>query len=544
MRVGLVVGLSGALCFFWAAQPLSAQAPAGESPAEQEFSREGRAPPGKPPALLKFRTGVSTALPPPEFRLRHPTVRPDATHELESLLDALFAAGPLLPGLPGGLPRMPRLAGSPRTRELAPAPTDAGAERLLLVPLGEGNAARAQTRERAAEVPIGLQRHPTINFGFLDAVPFTFGSGADAIVPAQVSFAISTEIRHADNIASVPRARAVQDTIVEYTPLLRILVGAAPDRRGDLSAAPEYHLQLEYLPTVLQLVRPELVRTAQRARGEFGLVTPITSALLRLEYDENLFRFGSRDSVEDSYTLFEVSPLLTYALSLKSLLHVQAIYDLITLPTRGTGRSEYAFEAGLDWELSPKTKFGIGSEVRRIIFEARALGILDSESAYVTLTWKPSPKLSFQIRAGVELRQLRREPPNGERIDPVILSVINWTPDATTRVNAGIRVQSRPSVTQQGELYQEIRLTVDATHDLGSRFYTRGEVVATRREYDTGRRENELLLRPALGYHTSLGRGFDAFNWEVFYQFRLGRSNIVNRDFTQNVLGLQTTLYF
>src|SRR5205823_10331522 len=109
------------------------------------------------------------------------------------------------------------------------------------------------------------------------------------------------------------------------------------------------------LPTVLELARAGTSRTLQRLRGEAGRASPISYTSVRFEYDENLFGVGGRDSPEETFTLFELSPLLEYHLSTKSTLQAQGTYDRITLANQNTSRRDYILDLSLDVETSIKT---------------------------------------------------------------------------------------------------------------------------------------------------------------------------------------------
>ncbi len=445
-------------------------------------------------------------------------------------------AAPTLPLLP--LP--PAFATPPTEQQVSTAPLLR--ERFVeAAPPGS----RLNVRERAAEVPLGLQRHPGRDFApATDTAGFSLRLPGTGEVAAQLNFGLQTEIRYSHNVDAVPTRFAREDTVMETTPQVRLQVGDPPGPRRERSTDSENYLQLEYLPTVRQLLGNGTSRTLQRTRGELGRANPVSTAAIRYEYDENLFSVGGLDSPEDSFTLFELAPRLEYRPSVRTLLRAEGTYDRIKVQGGATDRADYILDVSLTWEYSAKTLLGTGVEVRHIEFDEADLGKVDYEYSYLALTWRATAKLLLQARGGLELRQLDRPAESGNQGEPATTILLNWVPSDSTRVNAGFRLRNQPSVTGRGDLYRDARFGLDATHDLRHDFYVRGEIIVRQRDYETGRRESEFTVRPALGYRPLTGRAVDNFQIELFYQYRNFDSSLPSSDFEQVTVGLQSSISF
>src|SRR5260221_4828980 len=198
---------------------------------------------------------------------------------------------------------------------------------------------------------------------------------------------------------------------------------------------------------------------------------------------------------------------------------------------------------GIDWETSAKTRIGIGGELGHITFDDPGIAAQDYEQGYLAWAWKPTAKITFQTRTGVELRKfVIASKPN--RTSLVTTTVLNWQPDEKTRVSFGIRVHKQPSLSRNGALFQDVRIAADVRHDFGWNLYVRGEVSIDHRYYDFGLTQTDVVFRPAFGYHTEVGRLFDSLNIEAYYQYQQRYSNQLESNFGRNIFGLQSTVYF
>ena len=201
-------------------------------------------------------------------------------------------------------------------------------------------------------------------------------------------------------------------------------------------------------------------------------------------------------------------------------------------------------DTGFDVTTSVKTTVGLGLEIGEICFDAIQFGAQHYQQVYFSGSWKPSVKVTFQTRVGVEVRQLVGKPPRADRVSPVIATVLNYAPDAATRINLGLRVHNEPSVSVNGALLQETRLGADIRRELGKNLYARVEASAIWRNYDNPLQQFETNFRPAIGYHSEPGRFFDSVNVELFYQHRRVDSNAPDSSYDRNIFGIETTLFF
>ena len=70
---------------------------------------------------------------------------------------------------------------------------------------------------------MSLQRHPLRNLETFQGVqPFTLRLPSEMGAQAQLSLGLQTEVRYNDNVNNAPRALAVGDTIIEWTPVIRM----------------------------------------------------------------------------------------------------------------------------------------------------------------------------------------------------------------------------------------------------------------------------------------------------------------------------------
>jgi hypothetical protein len=282
----------------------------------------------------------------------------------------------------------------------------------------------------------------------------------------------------------------------------------------------------------------------QSVTGEIGRASPVVLSAVRFLYDEDLFGVQGENSAEDSFTISEISPLIEYSLTSKTTLRAEGTWRQVTPGDPTAGRTEYILTAGIACATSVKTTIGIGTELGHIRFDQAAFGEQNYGQGYVSMAWQAAPKIRFQTSVGAELREFDSPTPKPDRVSPVATVIVNWLPDESTRINVGFRVRNQPSVSFRGSTFQEIRLGADAIHEMPQHFYLRGEAAVTQRKYDTGARELETTIRPAVGYRTNLSRLFDSLNVEFFYHFRLIDSNQPAGDRERNLFGIESTLFF
>ena len=404
---------------------------------------------------------------------------------------------------------------------------------------------RVNPLQRPPETPIQLQRHPERNLAQdPQNMPFTLRTTAGGAIVVQASFGLQTAVWYNDNYTAVPNDRAIAETILEIRPVIRLNLGSPPGPRLEKSLETEWFAQLQYLPAIHVLAAAGTSRTLQRMIADVGRTNPIVSTAVHFQHDENIFGATGDNSREESYALTELSPILIYSPSARTSLRASGFYRRITQDNPTSNRTEHFVDTGIDLATSVKTSIGVGSELGHIDFDVSEFGVQNCQQGYLSFAWKPSPKVSFQTRAGVELREFERPLPKPDRVSPVVAAILNYAPDPVTRINLGLRVHNEPSVSQTGALFQEVRLGVDARRDLGWNLYARAEIALSWRSYDTKLEQCETTLRPAIGYHTDRGRIFDSVNIELFYQYRRLRSNAIDADYDRNIFGIETTIFF
>lgn len=480
--------------------------------------------------------GPTTQLQLPEAVTSGPETAPHASNRRE-LFPAMLETRPQFRGMPG----VPRVAapmpGTARNYALPGAVARVGGP-----PLGT---APSRADARPPETPAFFQRHPGRN---LDprggAAAFTWRSSSDAKVLAKLSIGLQSDTRHTDNLANAPRSQAIDDTIMEWRPIFQFEMGSPPVGSTADASSTDYLFRLRYAPALRMLLDAGTSRTLHRVAGEIGRVSPVLTSIIRFEYDENIFGAQGDNTVEESNTVSEVSPLLEYHLSAKTAVRAEGTWRRIAPQESTTQRSEYLLETGIACAATAKTTLGTGLELGYIIFDRAQFGIQNYVQTYVSMAWQASQKIRFQTRLGVELREFDAPAPKPSRVSPVATAVLNWTPDENTQLNAGFLVRNQPSVSLLGATFQEIRFGVDGRRRFAENFYLRGEAAILRRAYDTGARELEAFLRPALGFHTHTSGIFDSLNVELYYQFRRLDSNQRNADRDRNIFGIETTLYF
>ena len=399
--------------------------------------------------------------------------------------------------------------------------------------------------ERTPETPIFLQRHPDRNLPSQDGVPaFTLRSASDSGVLAQLTIGLQADTWHTDNLTNTQRKSAAGEIIAELRPIMLIDVGSPPAGRTADAASTDYYLRLRYTPTLHVLADAGNSRTLQRVTGEIGRVSPVLTTRVRFEYDEDIFGSRGSGTVEESSTVTEIVPFVEYSLNAKTAIHGEGTWRRVAPDESASRRTEYVFETGVTCAVTPKTTLGAGMEFAHIKFDHAQAGAQNYQQAYASMAWQASPKIRFQTRAGVELRQFDTPVPRPARVTPVATAVVNWLPGDNTQLNAGFLVRNQPSVSQRGTTFQEIRFGVDGRQRIAENFYIRGEAAIIRRAYDSGTKELEAVVRPAIGYNTRTSRIFDSLNAEIYYQFGRVDSNRSGSDRDRNIFGIESTLFF
>lgn len=461
----------------------------------------------------------------PQFRTGE-SATPPAGEELALIPEAPQMTPPIAP-----MPRMPQV----RAR---------GTEVTLLPEMLPARVV-ARPPERP-DVPLALQRRPFRNLSpSRDHPIYTLRTPSGLDTTVTLSAGTQIEIRYSDNVNAAPSGRDLSDWIIDVTPIVQLNIGDPPGRRTERWRESEFYFELLYAPTEHWLLKQPDSRWLHRVVAEVGRVNPISRSGVRLDYDENLFSSSSDTSAEESYTTLEVSPFVEYNPSAKTSAYVRGTYRRIKLELGLANRSDYVITTGVDVETSVKTTVGAGIELAHLNFMRHDFGTQEYEQAFLSWAWKATPKVTFRARGGVEFRQFHdRALPKDDRVSPIGVATISWLPDERTRLNLGFRVRNQPSVIEQGALFQEVRFGIDGEHSFGENFYARGEVEVVNRNYDTGRDEREVTLRPAVGWRTVSSRAFDSMNVELFYQYRHRRANSPELKYERNQVGIQTTVYF
>ena len=361
---------------------------------------------------------------------------------------------------------------------------------------------------------------------------------------AQLSVGLQSDTWHTDNFANAPGKLAVGEVIMEVRPILQLDIGNPPAGRIADAFSTEYYAHLRYEPTLHSLPETGSARTLQRVSGEIGRANPVVVSLVSFQYDQNIFGARGNDTVEESTTVTEVTPSVRYNLNAKTALTAAGTWRRVAPQDSTVQRSEYVLDTGIECAATVKTTLGAGMEFAHIRFDQAQFGAQNYQQLFGTMTWQSSPKIRFQTRAGVELREFDSPLPKPLRVSPVATTVVNWIPDDLTQCNAGLLVRNQPSVSVRGATFQEIRIGADAKRRVAEHFYVQGEATIYRRAYDTGARELEAVLRPAFGFHTQTSRLFDSLNVELYYQFRHLDSNVPGAFRSRNIFGIESTLFF
>ena len=453
----------------------------------------------------------------------------------------LFSAVPASGTSAQGMPRLPR------TTPQLPGTTQASPRTAPLLRTGRlAVAAPARgASARSPETPLAFQRHPGRNLNEQDGSPaFILRSTSDAGVMMQIGLGIQSDTWHTDNLNNAKRSASASQSISELRPIVQLNLGSPPVGEAADSLRSEYYLELRYTPAQQTLLDAGTSRMLQRVAGEIGRASPVFTTAVRFEYDENIAANRGDGTVEDTGTVTEISPVIRYSLSAKTTFHVEGTWRRIAAQASRANRSEYILGTGITTANSPKTTLGAGLEFGHIPFDQAQFGAQDYEQAYGSMAWQPSPKIRFQTRAGIELRQFDQPVPKPARVTPVASVIVHWAPNDSTQINAGFLVRNQPSVSQLGATFREIRFGTDAKYQVGRNWYLRGEAVLTQRDYDSGTSELETNVRPAFGFHTDGSRLFDSLNFEIYYQFQRLDSNQRGIDRDRNIVGIESTLYF
>ena len=465
-----------------------------------------------------------------------PSETPPAAGATRELFSAVPEFRPRKNGLPASPPGSPPMPGISKNTALPPSPF------RVTAPAGSS---RSRTLERAPETPTFLQRHPERNLGAQDgSAAFTLRSTGDASALVQLGIGLQSDMRRTDNLTNTKRRLAIEEFIMEWRPILQLDVGSPPAGRTADSLSTDWYLKLRYTPTLHMLADAGTSRTLHRVAGEIGRASPVLTSRVRFEYDENIFGAQGNNSVEESGTVTEVSPLIEYNLSAKTAIHAEGTWRRIAPQDSTAQRTEYILETGISCAATAKTTLGGGLEFGEIRFDRATFGVQNYQQAYASMAWQASPKIRFQTRAGVELREFDTPSPKPARVSPVATAIVHWSPGDRTQINTGFLVRNQPSVSLRGATFQEMRFGMDARQRIAENFYIRGEAAIIHRAYDTGVRELEMIVRPAVGFHTQTGRLFDSLNVEIYYQFDRVDSNRSGSDHDRNIFGIESTIYF
>lgn len=419
---------------------------------------------------------------------------------------------------------------------------------LLPPPSNEAVAITRSTSTRRSANPdadptVQLRRWQTVASS-AGAQPYTWGWDSD--VAARLAVGLQSTLFYTDNIYFQPPGRTKAETMFEISPILKLDIG---DPQGWMTGMPsrqsEYYASLLYVPTFYYHIGEEVDDYAQHFLGEAGRVNEISRALLRVEYDERILASSENTSPEENYTLLDASALVERRFATRFTVRGKTGYKRVeVLPATGN-RSTIMGELSGTWELSPKTKLGLGAEMGHIVFDQDVLGTQDYQQAFFTIDWRPTPKMGFSTRTGLEWREFNRLPARPMKTSIVTQTALYWQPSDKTRFNFVLRVANAPSVLAQGSLFREIRFGPDFTHEFTPHIYTTGELLIARRRYDSGRLDWEPMSRLALGWREDSDKAENRLNIELYFQWhRRERSDIANADVERSQMGVQVTKFF
>ena len=419
---------------------------------------------------------------------------------------------------------------------------------LLPPPNGE---VVAVTRSASARRAANPDADPTVQLRRWQGVasssgmqPYTWGLSGD--VSAQLALGLQSALLYTDNVDFVTNDRTKSETLFEISPIIKLDLG---DPQGVISSPnsrrSEYYASLLYVPTFYYRLDEEMDDYAQHFLGEVGRVNEVSRSVLRLDYDERILTSSENTSPEENYTLLDASALVEYRISPRTLVYGKATYRRISLVPASANRDTWIGEVAGVWDLSPKTRLGLGTEFGHIIFNQPALGTQDYQQAFFTIDWKPTMKLGFTTRTGLERREFNRSPPREMKTSLVTMTALFWQATEKTRISARFRVANSPSVIAQGSLLREIRFGPDIMHDFSLHFYSAAELQVIRRRYDTGRLDWEPTARFAFGYRDDIDKTHNRLNIEFFIQWhRRERSDLNDVDLERTQVGVQVTKFF
>ena len=437
---------------------------------------------------------------------------------------------------------------SAQLRPLAPVPqaiqTVAGpAVALPAIPSAVVRAPRV--RREVRDVPAFVRRQRLRGLAGLEpAETFTIRTPDGAAVLAELSLGLQVQVQAGDNVNAAPPPLAIADTVLDFTPIIRLTAGGSPRMQSEDSREPEFYLDALYAPTEHRLVRERESGFLNHLLVQAGRSTAVAQTGVRLLYDDNVFAAGSESTPEESFTVFEVGPIVAYRTSVRTTVHFRASFRRITEEQATGNRRESDLEAGIEYEISPKTIVGTGLGAGHIRFDEESFGTQDYRQGYGSIAWKPTRTLAFRTRMGVEWREFQRQDPPPTKWSLVGSAALEWEATATTRLAALLAITNQPSVVQSGTLFHEVRYGLQVEQDLGEHYYAACEVECQEREYDTGRHETDFTLRPALGYRILSGAVCDSIRLEVFYLFRRHWNHGAGGDYTRNQGGVQLSLLY
>lgn len=432
-------------------------------------------------------------------------------------------------------------------RPLTPLPRSSQpvAGPAVALPAPPGAMVRApRLRSDDRDMPAFLRRQRLRGLAALEpSETFTIRTTDGAAILAELSLGFQAQVQTSDNINSAPPAQAIAEEIFDFTPVAQLTAGGIPRLQSEDSREPELYLNAIYAPTEHQLLRAGRSAFLHHLLAQAGRSNAVVHAGVRLTYDENLFAAGNDSSPEETYALLEVRPVVEYRASVKTTVRFRSDYRRITFEQPDGNRTEGDGEAWIDYLISPKTIVSAGFEAGRIHFDRSDFGTQDYRQGSVSAAWKATAKITFRTRIGVEWREFHRPDRPPEKVSVVGTATLEWRPTEKTRVAASFETRNEPTASQSGSLFRRTRYGIEAEQDLGYSYYARCEVECVQRDYDTGREESEITLRPAVGYRILTGAVFDRVRLELFYQYRRHWTRGAD-GYDRNQCGIQLTAFF
>ncbi len=419
---------------------------------------------------------------------------------------------------------------------------------LLPPPNGEAVAVTRSTSSRRAANPdvdmtVQLRRWQTVASS-AGMQPYTWGLAGDAA--ARLALGVQSTLFYTDNLYFQPPGGTKGQTMFEISPIIKLDLG---DPQSGISAAgskqSEYYASLLYVPTFFYHLDEGVDDYAQHFLGETGRVNELSRSVLRVDYDQRKLASSENTSPEENYTLLDISALCEHRITPRTTFYTKGTYRQISVLPVTSNRQTWIGEVVGSWELSPKTKLGLGTELGHIIFNQAVLGTQDYQQAFFNIDWKPSSKFGFTTRTGMEFREFHRALSRQMMTSLVSMSTMFWQATEKTRINARFRVGNSPSVLSQGSLFREIRFGPDIMHDFSLHFYAAADLQVARRHYDTGRLDWEPTSRFTFGYRDDIDKAHNRTNIELFIQWhRRERSDIRNANVERTQAGVQVTRFF